>query len=249
MTRESCMRLSLGVATLTLVFGATGCVSGPVTCSRDSDCVAGGCYDRECRAICEQDSDCPEDLVCGWASDTQRGCVPRCTDDTTDFGLVCVDGVPISCSGAGAEASCAACGCRRDPATPVCDPEADRCRGPNDVGGACYENHQCVTGNCSGAGSCSVARGEPCDANNCGLCVELADGGTECAQACRTSSDCDSGEICLEALPGDPVQGEFCRTACSGVVGCGGSNYVCRTTIQGGLEYNACYPLAVVQPG
>ena len=191
------MRTSL-IATMFSACCLVGCSSGPATCFSDDDCPSGGCYDDECREVCEVDSECPGDLVCGWASLTRRGCVPQCTPSTVDVPLLCIDGVPTSCTGEGADASCSECGCL-DASAPICDAETDRCRGPNAVGEACRTNAQCVSENCAADGDelCSVARGEACDAESCGLCVQRSSG-TECAQACVVGlGDCEDGELSL----------------------------------------------------
>lgn len=207
------VRLSIGAA----------CVVGDIPCER------GSCVHGICSVVCNQSSDCPNDLVCVGRGGAGR-CTPRCDRGTpcaTD--QICAVSGPDAgfCVAPGAGEGGAACASREDCASWICtggvcaeacDPSgvpsacgADaRCLalhtqavcvpiGEGDDEAPCATGADCATGVCRG-GRCST----DCPNGACGndrSCIAF-DTLNLCERRCATSADCGSTGICQPSTAG-----------------------------------------------
>lgn len=202
--------LSLGVA----------CEAGRV-CTSDGDCQSRHCVDSVCAATCSGlGADCGPGFVCG--SGSVRGdfyCGPPCTEST--LGVVCVAGVPTHCDLIDGIADCRSCPFDCGEASKAmgvptyCDAADGVCKPQVGPGEACSNATECTTNSCdvpeSGGGTrCLVQAGQPCTADNCGLCT-VANGAPTCFRRCMRSADClDPVYACVRHSDGAGACREYC---------------------------------------
>jgi hypothetical protein len=230
-----------------------GCWAGRGgACTTDSECGSGSlCAASTCAVLpgsltCTDHAECPAGSLCD-AGECRVGC--GMVGALCGAGQVCTDGICIDeASPCGAEGAFCAAGqvCVEGVCTTgecgaeICGNGIDEdCDGVVDDGceePACTADAECDDGNactedrCE-AGMCVTGGGvEICGNDEDDDCDGLVDDG--CGSACRTSTECASGQVCVEGrcTSGDPsCVAEICGNGidedCDGVVddGCGGA--------------------------
>lgn len=208
-------------------------------CEEHAECRASGiCLfaetgDRSCTIRCTTDADCGT-WTCGVREAGERACLPPC-DGTRP--ILCVGGISHTCAALADESLCETCGCNSDPMRPRCDPGVG-CTTRSDLGGACLEDDDCRTGNCSRYDRvCRVPLGQPCSGGaDCDRCLVDPDTGWSfCSRTCDRADACQSGE-CIGPRSGDDYT---CRPPCAG---CPGS---CATA--DGVGFCACDGCTIIE--
>lgn len=188
------------------------------SCAAHVECESGFCAAEGCAQPCTDASGC-ETGACAGVGPSMFYCLAECSSLTSlRDGFYCSGGVPRSCAEGGSSAPCRTCGC---PTGQLCNALTQACEAPREVGEPCSSHAQCASNNCGhtamDAAICFVAPGESCDGTNCGECVNLPDGGTECVQGCDDPTDCGGTEedmLCWGRPTGED-QGFYCRAPCS----------------------------------
>lgn len=170
----------------------------------DSDRCAAGltCIDGQCTRACTSSADCNPNGGCGSDGSGRRLCTDHCTVSTVARPqAVCLDGAYRACSA--------------DPcAAPLVCVGGRGCLQP--AGASCAQDADCASHNCGKDRTCKVADGEPCDQQNCDLCVTVANapGRPFCTKICQEQSDCVNGPCLGVALPGEQPKSGQCRLGC-----------------------------------
>ncbi len=200
-----------------------------VSCDSDLDCASRVCESRECVPTCAADADCtaafPSDPAFCASGRCMRGC-----DDASAFRLepdeVCQMGRITACDAVGDEY----CGDCSDKCVGQRCVDGEGCGPLVDVSGACDDDDDCRTGNCSlVTGTCRVPIGAPCTVDDCDLCFTADGGWTYCSRQCGgLPVDCPVEELCI----GHSETNDFtCRPPCDDA--CPGS---CAST-SGGTSF------------
>lgn len=240
----------LALATATVACAST--VDERPRCELDADCSTGTCVGtpvgNRCMPACESDEDCDPGVRCVetklGGSYCAPGCVVGCEDGAAcgerpdglplcypegcagslEAGLTCIDGAPVTCETAGERASCRDCGCPDDQ---YCD--LARCEPKGALGDPCDGHEECLSEHCGkvlGSAQCLVEVGSSCTDENCGDCVPLPSGSTECSESCDVEDRCGTGSDGAPNCWGNRDLGTFwCRSECGTSCPAG---YVCR---------------------
>jgi hypothetical protein len=255
-----------------------GTCDGQGTCQPPgvNDCQPYACSMGACNTKCDTNADCGPGIACVANSCGKFTNGGTCTSASQCASGFCVDGVCCNEACGGACRSCALSSARGT-CTPIPANTVDNRKVCQDQGaGSCGTN-----GRCDGAGGCAkYANGTVCGAEKCvsnvytgvptcnagqcvapasRACLPFACNGTKCFDACTTSTNCVSpnvcnGNSCGKKLPGAPcsaatecasavcAQGFCCATSCNAACkSCGlpGTEGACTNVATGAIDPKA----------